>query len=341
MINCNYVPLSYKKKTKPKKKTASSSKKNVSFEQEFADDGGGELIGGSYDEVNLLMNNQVMLPHLLVPWKDKDLQDRLTLWVWALSGLEPIDIKAKILEGGEEIQLTFPWPEKMQDAIALSRNFYLNDSSKVVEIESVLKTLKGGEGSAIVSCQVNFALGMKVEEQFHKEIFKNKPPDEGYRVLRFYKNRRQREGLGETVPYYILKYEFMGIRDSYVQEEPVQDYEDVVSVAVASPPVPPQVSIHNKSYQKKRKTDTGRPIDPQGEEPQTSPTAAAPAAAQTKSVPQFNMTKAVVGGIATALNANHFAVPKIISSRSQRKTNVQVVDDDDLSMSVSEFDDNL
>ena len=107
------------------------------------------------------------------------------------------------------------------------------DSSKVVEIESVLKTLKGGEGTAVVSCQVNFALGMKVEEQFHQEHFKNSnrsnsqnTTDEGYRVLRFYKNRRQREGLGETVPYYILKYEFMGIRDSYVQEELVQDYED-------------------------------------------------------------------------------------------------------------------
>lgn len=288
-----------------------------------------------------------MLPHLLVPWKDKDLQDRLTLWVWALSGLEPIDIKAKILEGGEEIQLTFPWPEKMQDAIALSRNFYTNDSSKVVEIESVLKTLKGGEGTAIVSCQVNFALGMKVEEQFHKEYIKNiKKPDEGYRVLRFYKNRRQREGLGETVPYYILKYEFMGIRDSYVQEELVQDYEDVASVAVASPPVPPQVSIHNKSCQKKRKTnDTGRRIDPQEEEPQTSPAAAAPAAApaaaQTKSIPQFSMRRAVVGGIATAINPNHFAIPKVIASRTKMKTNVPVVDDDDLSMSVSESDENL
>ena len=50
----------------------------------------------------------IMLPHLLVHWKDAHLYNRCTLFVWGLSGLEPKDIQAKIQSGGRTLRLCFP-----------------------------------------------------------------------------------------------------------------------------------------------------------------------------------------------------------------------------------------
>lgn len=111
-----------------------------------------------------------MLPHVMVEWVDKDLQDRCTLYVWTLSGLEPTEIQAKILKGGEVLQMRFPWPAALQDARQLTAGRYCSDSSKVVEIETILKKMKGGSSDAMVSTTIDFHLGMRVEEQFKNEV---------------------------------------------------------------------------------------------------------------------------------------------------------------------------
>ena len=97
----------------------------------------------NFTELNLITNQHTMLPHILVPWKDKMLRSRLTLYLWMPSGLEPRDITAKILKGGEKLRIQFAWPEQLQDAMQLTKARYCSDSSKVVEIESIVKELKG------------------------------------------------------------------------------------------------------------------------------------------------------------------------------------------------------
>lgn len=186
-------------------------------------------------DLNLINNNSTMLPSLLVNWKDQDLRERLTLFVWVLSGLEPQDLHAKILTGGEKLRIHFPWPEKIQDAMQLTKYRYCRDASKVVEIETIVKNLKGGSASSPIFSTVDFHLGMKVEEQFYSETIVTAAGRDGRRknergntVLKFL---RRRAGRNEEIPILVQKFEMMGIRDNYKSgTTAADDYEDGDSV---------------------------------------------------------------------------------------------------------------
>lgn len=183
-------------------------------------------------DLNLINNQSAMMPSILVNWKDQDLRERLTLFVWVLSGLEPQDLHAKILTGGEKIRIQFPWPEQLQDAMQLTKYRYCRDASKVVEIETIVKNLKGGSASSPILSVVDFHLGMKVEEQFYSETIVTRygrpKYERGNTVLKFL---RRRVGRNEQIPVVIQKFEMMGIRDNYRSGAAVAtDYEDGDSV---------------------------------------------------------------------------------------------------------------
>lgn len=200
-----------------------------------------------YNDLNLIMNNSIMLPHIIVPWKDQSLRNRITLYLWLLSGLEPCDIRAKILQGGEKLRIQFAWPDQLQDAMSLTKARYCKGSSKVVEIETIVKNLKGGSASTAISSVIDFDLGMRVEEQFHYETVLNvqgeRKEEYGNVILRYFKKRlgfdkKNKGGRGndEYIPLTIQKFEMMGIRDNYHMEEPYcNDYEDE---SVIAPPAP-------------------------------------------------------------------------------------------------------
>jgi hypothetical protein len=229
--------------------SSSAKKKNATILQDDFND-----VGFDYEEINLIKNNNVLLPHLLVHWQDGNLDNRCTLYAWCLSGIEPREMNAKVLKGGEVLQLQFPWPEAMQDAHMLTRAKFCRDSSKVIAIDSAIKHLKNGSGNAMVSCEVNFALGMQVEEQFHNETLPKGKIEKGNKILRFFKQfHRSRSGNVEKIPIAICKFEMMGIRDNYKNATADSDYDDDESIAgEVNFNLKPSVSFQSVGTKKRR-----------------------------------------------------------------------------------------
>lgn len=185
----------------------------------------------SFEKIDLLEVRNVNLPHLLIHWKDGELQERCTVFIWALSGTGPQDMQAKILDGGETLRVRIPWPSFMQDAGKLTKNMYCKDLSKVVSIESTLKTLKGS-ADASVSSEFNLDLGMQVEEQFYNETVVAKhnqiKEEKGHKLLRYFRQITRTNGRTEKLPVLVAKYEMMGIRDNYRNfSTHDDDYDDV------------------------------------------------------------------------------------------------------------------
>ena len=72
------------------------------------EDNRGSFFGeDEYHKINLVKNNNVLLPHIVVHWVDQHLQNRCTVFVWTLTGVSPSDINATILEGGNSSALEF------------------------------------------------------------------------------------------------------------------------------------------------------------------------------------------------------------------------------------------
>ena len=154
-----------------------------------------------YHKINHIKNKDVLLPHLLVHWKDAKLYNRVTLFVWCLSGLEPSDLNAKILAGGTTLSLRFNWPDPLQDSVLLTRDAYCRDSSKVVEMETIFKAMKNGAGDSVISSEVEFELGMQVEEEFHNEVIGRGKLEKGNKLLRFFKDYyRSKTRRREKIP---------------------------------------------------------------------------------------------------------------------------------------------
>ena len=247
--------------SKPPKKTTKtarfSSTKKMGGETNVSD-----LLGDDfqdYSKINLVQNENIQLPHIIVHWKDRYLQNRCSAFVWMLSGLSPSDINATILPGGEILRLKMPWPAVMHDAGALTRNQYNNDSSKVVAIESTIKQMKNGFADALVSSNIDLELGMRVEEQFHNERQSGLGSiEKGSKLLRFFKNiTRPSKGVVEQIPVLIGKYEMMGIRDNYRNISTADsDYDD------GTPPPMPRSSTTVFSFNNQRESVQTSPSPP-------------------------------------------------------------------------------
>ena len=183
---------------------------------------------GSYQKINHVKNRDVILPHLVVHWKDGQLYNRCTVFVWCLSGLEPKDVNAKVLKGGTTLCLRYAWPDPLQDALKLTRDAYCRDSSKVVEMETIFKQLKGGTSNSMISSEVEIELGMQVEEEFHNEVNTQGKVEKGNKLLRFFKTiYHNKMGKKEKIPIVVCKYEMLGIRDNYKTDTAVDsDYDD-------------------------------------------------------------------------------------------------------------------
>ena len=181
-----------------------------------------------YIQINLIKNKGIQLPHILLHWTDYELNSRCTLFVWMLSGLEPRDVTARVLEGGQTLRLQFPWPNPFHDAMRLNKHSECDGSVKIVNMEKVIKSLKGGTFDATISSVVDFDLGMQVEEQFHNQPIAMNQVEKGNQLLRFFKDTYNRKrNKRENIPILIAKYEMMGIRDNYKNATTVdEDYED-------------------------------------------------------------------------------------------------------------------
>ena len=129
----------------------------------------------------------MVLPHLVVHWKDEQLYNWCTVFVWCLSGLEPIDVNTKVLKGGTTLCLCFAWPDPLQDTLKLTRDAYCRDSSKVVEMETIFKQLKGGTSNLMILSEVEIELGMQVDEEFHNEVNTQGRVEKGDKLLCFSK----------------------------------------------------------------------------------------------------------------------------------------------------------
>ena len=171
----------------PKKKTVKKKKGSGDVRFSLKESISNDSAGSCYQEINHVKNKDVLLPHLLVHWKDAHLYNRCTLFVWCLSGLEPKDVNAKILKGGTTLCLRFAWPDPLQDALKLTRDAYCRDSSKVVEMETIFKQMKGGSSHSMITSEVEFDLGMQVEEEFHNEALPHGKVEKGNKLLRFFK----------------------------------------------------------------------------------------------------------------------------------------------------------
>ena len=108
------------------------------------DDLGPPVLAESASELTFKQNANIALPHLLVHWKDQYVQERCTLFVWQLSGLQPHDVSARVVRGGEALEVKFAWPSPLQDANSLTQGKFSRDSSKVVEIDDLIKKMKMG-----------------------------------------------------------------------------------------------------------------------------------------------------------------------------------------------------
>ena len=202
---------------------------------------GGGLIPENAIDITFMQNQKILLPHILAHWKDQELQDRCSLFIWQLSGLTPEDISARVMKGGETLQIRFLWPKPLQNALELTQGLYCGDSSKVVEIESIVKKLKLGSSSSMVSSTIEFDLGMQVEEQLHNETFINRGVSElekGNKMIRFFKvimNRRT--GQKEKLPIIVQKFEMMGIRDNYRNDSTTEmEFDDADGYVIVNRP---------------------------------------------------------------------------------------------------------
>ena len=223
-------------------------------------------------EINIEANKSIHLPHILVHWTDGELNPRCTLYIWMLSGLEPRDITAKILEGGETLRVTLPWPDPLHDAMRMNGQSICDDSVKIVNMEKAIKGLKGGLFDSTIYSVVDVKLGMKVEEQFHNEPIARGKVEKGNKVLRFVNrvyNRKKEKA--ENVPILISKFEMMGHKDSYRTISTADsDYEDeyatvcdgLAKMAVPSadrdPTTPPSPKKRKTTKIKKRVRSTGK-----------------------------------------------------------------------------------
>ena len=215
-------------------------------------------------EINIASNKSIHLPHILVHWTDGELNPRCTLYMWMLSGLQPRDISAKVLEGGEVLRVTLPWPDPLHDAMRMNGQNICDDSVKIVNMEKVIKGLKGGSFERTIYSVVDVDLGMKVEEQLHNEPIGKGQVEKGNKVLRFankvYNHKMNR---AENVPILVTKYEMMGHKDSYrtistADSDYEDEYETVCSQfsRMAPPSAPGRDQLKPPSL-KKRRTDKG------------------------------------------------------------------------------------
>jgi len=224
----------------------------------------------SIDNVSVSKNNAASLPHIVVKWKDAQLQNRCTVYVWVLSGIGPSDLTAKVLDGGETLCLRVSWPTYMQDAEQLTKNLYCKDSSKVLAIETKLKELKNGSVDSPVTSEIDIKLGMQVEEQFFNEplrVGNRVVHEKGNKLMRFFKSvLRSRDGTVDQVPIVIGKYEMMGIRDNYqnlstydsdYDDDFVQDLDLDLEHAVKHPAKHPEPSPPSSKVRKNRSKSKG------------------------------------------------------------------------------------
>lgn len=96
-------------------------------------------------------------------------------------------------------------------------------------METIFKELKGGSSTSMITSEVEFELGMQVEEEFHNEINPiNGQVEKGNKLLRFFKTIYQSKLKKESkIPIVICKYEMLGIRDNYKTDTAVEsDYDD-------------------------------------------------------------------------------------------------------------------
>ena len=181
-------------------------------------------------QINLTENQGIHLPHILTHWTDGDLNPRCTLYVWTLSGLEPKDIAAKVLDGGEVLRLSYPWPDPLHDAMRMNgHKAVCEDSVKIVNMEKVIKAMKGGTFDAVITSIVDFNLGMRVEEQLYNEPLGRAKIAKGNKLLRFSKRIfNGKRSATEDIPILIAKYEMMGIKDNNYRNcsTTESDYED-------------------------------------------------------------------------------------------------------------------
>lgn len=181
-------------------------------------------------QINLTENQGIHLPHILTHWTDGELNPRCTLYVWTLSGLEPKDIVAKVLDGGEVLRLSYPWPDPLHDAMRINgHKAVCEDSVKIVNMEKVIKAMKGGTFDAVITSVVDFNLGMRVEEQLYNEPLGRAKIAKGNKLLRFSKRIfNGKKSTTEDIPILIAKYEMMGIKDHNYKNcsTTESDYED-------------------------------------------------------------------------------------------------------------------
>jgi hypothetical protein len=69
------------------------------------DDGGCDF--DDYKSRNIQNNKNVNLPHLVTRWKDGELREHCTVFLWMLSGLDPNNIHAKVCDGGLKMSISF------------------------------------------------------------------------------------------------------------------------------------------------------------------------------------------------------------------------------------------
>ena len=186
-----------------------------SYESEHQGGGGeAEFVSSSF-ALKHMTTKPNMLPHIIVPWADAMTRDRCTVYIWAPSGVSPADVSAKIMPGGSSLQVTYPWPRYMQDAMELNQKHLAPTSAKITEIEKILKKVRMNSNQAIVSSTVEIELGIQVEEQFFSEdVFSykylTKVQEKGIKFIRF-----KEDFKGQANDSVVWKFEMMGVRDNY------------------------------------------------------------------------------------------------------------------------------
>jgi hypothetical protein len=225
-------PVSALKSSTPKK---TPEPKSVFWEPEelvgvFSEEDDGGCDFDDYKSRNIQNNKNVNLPHLVTRWKDGELRDRCTVFLWMLSGLDPNDIRAKVCDGGMKMTISFNWPHFMQDARRLTEAKKWNlskDSSKVVEVDSAIKMMRtSGTEESSISCTLEIHLGMQVEEQFYHED-SNGRIIHGNKIMReALKMNKRMPSSAERIPTIMCKYELMGIRDNYKNNMTAHEFSD-------------------------------------------------------------------------------------------------------------------
>ena len=200
---------------------------------------GGDWFDAEATEVELFqdMTSGSHYPHVLVKWKDSKVYNRCTLYWWCFSGLLPRDVSARIAKGGKSLIVQVPWPAPLQDASELTRDTSSHhDSTKFIELESIFKHLKKGTPGAIVTTEIEFNLGMRVENEFHNETIivgneggrrGNLQEIKGNKMMRYFQDAEMPDGRLVKKQILISKFEMIGVRDNYQRNTAFQcDFDD-------------------------------------------------------------------------------------------------------------------